>query len=145
MNRHNSTFKAKPPKALARQKAKPRPVDQKDREHGYEWRKAKRPLGYSGRLKPGRKIKAWTAERRKLKVKYAQMGITSCELGYQGCKRDDWLSFAHGRKRRKLEGDELSTLTILACVPCHDKIEFLPADEMLTIVQGVIANRRRAA
>jgi hypothetical protein len=112
-------------------------------------RKTKEPHRYgfkrSKGLKAGRKVKAWEATRRELKVKYAAMGITSCELRYEGCKRDDWLSFAHGRKRRKLEGDELSTLTILACTPCHAKIEFLPADEMLRIIESVITNRKAAA
>jgi len=83
--------------------------------------------------------------RQRLKVEFAAMGITSCELRYQGCKRDDWLSFAHGRKRRKLEGNELATLTILCCVPCHDAIEFLPPDEMLRIVNDTIAARKVAA
>lgn len=104
-------------------------------------KRPRKPLGYSGRLGAGRKTKAWTAERRKLKAEYEAMGITSCELRYEGCKGDDWLSFAHGRKRRKLVGNELSTLTILACLPCHDRIEFLPPEDMLRIVNDTIATR----
>ena len=92
-------------------------------------------------LKAGRKTKAWNAVRRQLKREYEAMGITSCELRYDGCRVDDMLSFAHGRKRRKLIGDELTSLTILACQPCHDRIEFLPPDEMLRIVTETIAAR----
>jgi hypothetical protein len=93
------------------------------------------------RLKPGKRTKEWDRVRAKLKKEFAAKGITTCELKYEGCKNDDWLSFAHGRKRRKLEGDELKTLTILACNPCHDRVEFLPAEEMLRIVENVITNR----
>lgn len=133
--RFNSTFKAKP----SRWKPK-----------GKYGLGGKKPLGASlrrgnGRLKAGRKTKEWESVRRQLKVEYDAMGITTCELRYEGCKYDDYLSFAHGRKRRKLIGDELRTLTILCCTPCHDKIEFLPPDEMLRIVIDTIAKRRKAA
>ncbi len=110
----------------------------------YDWKRPDKSRGFSRRLKAGKRTKAWEAARRALKLKYAQMGITSCELRYPGCKGDDWLSFAHGRKRRNLVGDELSTLTILCCTPCHDKIEFLLPDEMLRIVNDTIAARKEA-
>lgn len=92
-------------------------------------------------LKAGARMKAWESTRARLKVKFAAQGIVTCELGYPGCKRDDWLSFAHGRKRRKLIGDELETLTILACTPCHDVIERMAPEGMLAIVQSVISER----
>src|SRR5687767_7224572 len=93
------------------------------------------------KLKAGRRTNDWIKVRRKLKVQYEAAGITQCELGYSGCKRDTWLSFAHGRKRRHLRGDELETLTILCCTSCHQIIEYLKPEEMLAIVQGVIAAR----
>lgn len=92
--------------------------------------------------KIGKRGKRWIAVRRRLSIEYAAKGITSCELHYEGCFGEGALGFAHGRKRRHLKGDELETLTILACNPCHDKIEFLPAEEMLRIVQEVITSRR---
>lgn len=92
--------------------------------------------------KNGRRGKDWLKTRRQLSVEYAAQGITSCELRYEGCWGDKALGYAHGRKRRHLKGDELKTLTILACNPCHDRIEYLPPEEMLRIVQGTIANRR---
>jgi hypothetical protein len=92
-------------------------------------------------LKAGRKTKEWDRVRARLKVKYAAMGITTCELGYPGCKYDDWLSFAHGRKRRYLVGDELESLVILCCCNCHSRIEVMPPEAMLAIVQSVISER----
>ncbi len=92
-------------------------------------------------LKAGKKTKRWQAVRAKLKVQFAAKGITSCELGYEGCKRDDWLSFAHGRKRTRLQGNELESLTILACTPCHDVIERMSPEAMLAIVRSVISER----
>ncbi len=95
--------------------------------------------------KVGKKSKEWIAVRRRLKVKYEAAGIVSCELKYEGCKRDGWLSFAHGKKRRHLKGNELETLCILSCLICHGRIERLPEDEMCAIVENVIANRQIAA
>ena len=79
--------------------------------------------------------------RARLKRQFDAAGITSCELGYPGCWKDEALGFAHGRKRRHLKGDEIETLTILVCNPCHDRIETLPAAGMLAIVKSVIAER----
>lgn len=93
------------------------------------------------KLKAGPRTKEWDRVRAILKVEFEAMGITSCELNYSGCKRDDWLSFAHGLKRRHLQGDQLKTLTILSCTPCHDVIERLPEAEMCAIVESVIENR----
>lgn len=121
--RWNSTFAAKPPKA-----------------------KGRRRLDVPGpRLRAGRRMNEWSNVRRKLSTDFASRGITSCELGYEGCWREKALGWAHGRKRRHLEGDELTSLVILACNPCHDKIERLLEAEMCVIVKDVIANRRRAA
>jgi hypothetical protein len=97
--------------------------------------------------KIGKKSKQWIAVRRRLKVEFEALGITSCELRYEGCAGDGMLGFAHGRKRRHLKGDELETLTILACNHCHDAIEYLGPEKMLEIVEHTIARRseRRAA
>lgn len=102
-----------------------------------------RPLRGRGRLKAGRRTKDWIKVRRELSTEFAARGITSCELKMEGCWGEGALGFAHGRKRRHLEGDELKTLTILACNPCHDKIECLLPEEMLTTVESVIANREK--
>lgn len=107
--------------------------------------RSKAALRAGGRLKAGKRSKAWAATRARLKAKHEATGIKECELRYDGCKRDDWLSFAHGRKRRHLVGNELETLTIVACTPCHAAIERLPEAEMCAIVETVIANRKVAA
>lgn len=134
-----ASYEAARDKLIARRKGK------KPSRFGLSQRPLTRKGKPQARLKAGRKTKAWEATRRKLKVKYAAMGVTFCELRYEGCKRDDWLSFAHGRKRRHLAGNELETLTILACTPCHDQIEALTESEMCAIVLNVIAARKKAA
>lgn len=98
--------------------------------------RSRRPMN-----KVGHKTRVWKNTRDRLKKKFAAMGITQCELNYDGCAFNNFLGFAHGRKRRHLEGDELETLVILACNNCHDQIERLPAEAMLTIVEKVIADR----
>lgn len=91
--------------------------------------------------KPGKQTKANRASNARLKKKFEALGITRCELSYLGCTADDFLSWAHGRKRRKLQGDELDTLVILSCHNCHNRIEFLPPEGMLAIVESVISER----
>lgn len=106
---------------------------------GRKWGTFKR----RSRLNPrGRKVKAWESARRKLKTKFAAMGIMSCELQYAGCWFDNALGFAHAAKRVKLKGDNLYHV-ILACGPCHGKIEFLPAEEMKRIVDDIVGSRKQ--
>lgn len=108
--------------------------------------RAKRdPFGLRKRMNGGRKTKLNKASNARLKKKFETLEITSCELGYPGCTRTEFLSWAHGRKRRKLEGNELDTLVILSCINCHTRIERLAPEGMLAIVQSVIAEREIAA
>jgi hypothetical protein len=92
-------------------------------------------------LKGGKKTAANKRANAKLKREFEKQGITSCELGYPGCTRDEFLSWAHGKKRRKLEGNELETLVILACINCHNRIEAMNHEGMLAIVESVVAER----
>lgn len=89
----------------------------------------------------GKKTRQWIVVRLRLKRRFDAAGVTSCELGYPGCWKDEALGFAHGRKRRHLKDNEIESLVVLACNPCHDRIETLPAPAMLAIVQSVIAER----
>lgn len=99
------------------------------------------PMRRTGRLRPGKQTAFNLASNARLKIRFGALSIESCELGYKNCTRDNFLTWAHGCKRRKLIGDELDTLVILACQNCHNAIEFLPPAEMLAIVEGVIARR----
>lgn len=93
------------------------------------------------RWKPGKKTKMNRASNARLKKKFEAIEITRCELGYPDCTPDSFLSWAHGRKRRKLKGDELDTLVILSCINCHNHIERMAPEGMLAIVQSVISER----
>lgn len=110
--------------------------------------KSKTAMKRSGQIKRkkiclwvGKKTLEWMRVRVQLKKKFAAAGITTCELGYPGCWKDEALGFAHGRKRRHLKDNEIETLTILCCNPCHDRIEVLSPAGMLAVVQSVIAER----
>lgn len=89
----------------------------------------------------GKKGKQWEKVRRDLVPRFKRAGITTCELGYSCCWRDQALGFAHAKKRRNLGPGELS-LVILACNPCHDQIECLPEEEMGKIVRAIIEARQ---
>lgn len=106
----------------------------------YNWKRSN-PLRRSRMKGVGKATKEWNAVRRRLKVQYEAAGITECELGYPGCTRDNFLSFAHGRKRRHLQGDELEKLVCLACLNCHERIERLPESAMCGVVELVISER----
>lgn len=84
------------------------------------------------------KTKEWEKIRKELKKDFYKRGITKCELNYEGCWRDNALSFAHLDKRRNVE--DLREV-VLACVPCHQKIEYIGRDNMRDILEKVIANR----
>lgn len=93
-----------------------------------------------GVLKAGKKVKDWNRCRRKIKKDFIAMGIQYCELRFENCTGDDYLGFAHAKKRRHLGPDELSVV-ILACANCHNVIERLPESEMETVVMKVISER----
>ena len=83
----------------------------------------------------------WLKVRRELSTEFKAAGITSCELKYEGCWGEKALGWAHGRKRRHLKDGELKSLVVLSCNPCHDRIEYLKPEEMLAIVESIIAQR----
>jgi hypothetical protein len=95
----------------------------------------------SVRLGAGKKTRANKKSNAARKRRFEANDLTTCELGYPGCTRDNFLSWAHGKKRRKLQGDELDKCAILACINCHDVIERMSPEGMLAIVQSVIAER----
>jgi hypothetical protein len=107
-------------------------------------------------IKAGRKTKDWNNAKRKLKIAFAEVGLTYCEVGLfltsqyledpleidrvRSYRHQFALGFAHGKKRRWLGGDELLTFVALSCQDCHDYIEY--RDDMSEIVQGTIDARR---
>lgn len=98
------------------------------------------PMRRSPMKRRGKKTKAWDSKRAELKIEFEAIGITTCELRYENCANDDFLGFAHAAKRRKLKSEDLGHV-ILACNPCHDKIEFLPPEQMKRIVDTICQQR----
>lgn len=119
----NSTFRIKPDAKQMKRGGKLRPV----RKKVCLW--------------IGKKTLANMKANARLKREFEAKGMTTCELGYPNRTRDDFLSWAHGKKRRKLQGDELTTCVILACINCHEVIERMSPEGMLAIVQSVITER----
>lgn len=72
----------------------------------------------------------WNDIRKELKIEFEDKGITYCELGLPGCKRDNFLSFAHRHKRawyydkdeEKLLGS-FEQVLLLCTYPCHEALE----------------------
>ncbi len=87
-----------------------------------------------------KKVKQWDRIRAKLKKGFEAKGITTCEIRYKDCWVNNGLSFAHLDKRRYLTEEQLYEV-VLACVLCHDQVEYLPKGQMREILQKVIDQR----
>lgn len=93
------------------------------------------------KLKTGKKTDAWSKLRTILYAELAEQGITSCELRYENCTGRVFPSLAHSKKRRFILSDAEMREVIFACVGCHEKIEYLPKEEMHKIVTSIIKSR----
>ncbi len=69
------------------------------------------------------KVQEWSEARRDLKKEYESKGIIQCEIQLSGCWINNALSFAHKFKRRDPRCEHTYQGTLLACIPCHQKIE----------------------
>jgi hypothetical protein len=75
-------------------------------------------------MKIGKKGKDWIEAKKKLKIIYAAFGITSCEVGLDGCWKNNHLTYAHRYKRSNPKTQHTFSQTLLCCLPCHMKIEY---------------------
>lgn len=97
----------------------------------------------AGLRKAGRKTKAWERVRRQLKCEFTARGIQACELRFEGCMVDDYLGFAHSKKRRYVVTDEDWREVVLACRTCHDRLDInMSHEEMARTVRDTIARRK---
>lgn len=83
------------------------------------------------------KSKDWENARRLLKQSFATAGITRCEE----CGSDNFLSFAHSKKRRFITTREDLYDVALLCVPCHEKIEYRGHEYMYNEVRRICDRR----
>src|SRR5690242_19042046 len=83
--------------------------------------KKRKPLN-----KRGVKTDAWERTRDELKIRFERAGITQCELQYPGCFRNNFLSFAHSKKRRYITSQEDLEIVALLCQKCHHTVEYRP-------------------
>jgi len=95
------------------------------------------------KLGDGKKTKAWTNARRKLKLIFFQMGIQRCEANLQDCMGTDGLGFAHLQKRRNLEAEDLGDPNKVAflCNHCHWQFEKHGEEKMTPALQKLIDDR----
>lgn len=72
----------------------------------------------------------------------ARYSIDGCEARYEGCTGKENLTWAHGRKRRELQGDELQHFAIVCCAVCHRRLdEGMSHERMANEVSRIIALR----
>lgn len=75
-------------------------------------------------VKLGRKTREWIKASDELEEIYLEKGIVYCELKLEGCWGMTALHFAHRYKRNDPRCEHTFKGTLLACNPCHDKIEY---------------------
>ena len=93
--------------------------------------------------KAGKKVRAWDEIRTKeLKPAFKRAGVVECELRWHKCTKDNFLGFAHSRRRRNIETPEQMREVCLACVNCHTDLDTRPHAETEAIVRSIIAARR---
>lgn len=92
-------------------------------------------------MKRGKKTRAWENARRRIKAHFENLGVTFCELRYDGCKLNSFLGFAHSKRRRLIVTKEELFEVCLACQNCHEILDRKPHAETERIVKQVIQNR----
>lgn len=73
------------------------------------------------------KTAIWQRERKKIIQIFLEKGITGCEIRLNGCKGQLFCGIAHRKQRSEYykNPEELSDFNecLLACQPCHEKID----------------------
>lgn len=89
------------------------------------------------------KVQIWNKVRKELVKEFEKAGITKCEIGLPDCTRDNFLGFAHTKKRRNVT--DLKRV-VLACAACHEKIEYCcfrwTGVRMEPYLESIIKNRK---
>ncbi|HNC59261.1 MAG TPA: hypothetical protein PLP33_27790 [Leptospiraceae bacterium] len=111
--------------------------------------KSGKSLRKSGKIKTTKKAVKKTGKRsqkrkevnKELFQYFAENKIDFCELNSEKCTGNQFLTIAHSKKSRKIHTDEDWHKVALLCVECHNKIEYLPANEMEEIIENLIKKR----
>lgn len=81
-----------------------------------------------------------------MKKQFEEWGVTQCELGYEGCFVNNFLGFAHSKRRRFVHTEEDWGCVLLACQSCHEILDRKPHRETERVVlEGVQERGRRLA
>ena len=88
-------------------------------------------------MKLSKKGKQNAKNNRELKQIFIKLGVDWCEL----CGTRFGLTWAHSRKRRFIENDEMMKEVALLCLKCHTQAEMLPDYEMFSLITKIIAER----
>jgi hypothetical protein len=90
----------------------------------------------------GKKGRANAKANRERRPKFEAMGVTRCEVNFEGCTGGYDVTWAHGRKRRKLLPGELEDFVCVACTRCHRRLdEEMTHEEMADKVREIVNNR----
>lgn len=92
-------------------------------------------------MKRGKKTRAWDKTRATLKKEFMRLGVTACELRYEGCKINSFLGFAHSKRRRFINDEETLREVCLACQNCHQILDRMSHADTEAKVKEIIESR----
>lgn len=95
-------------------------------------------------IKPGKKTLNWEEGRPRLKVIFRENGITTCEIKLKICKHNNFLGFAHTRRRARLTQEQVVDphFVVLGCNPCHEYVDFkMDRKKAEELLDGIVAAR----
>lgn len=95
-------------------------------------------------MKQGKRGRAWSNARRKIKTDFERNGVTTCELRFEGCLINNFLGFAHSRRRRFITDEQGLFEVCLACQKCHETLDRMSHEETYQTVINIIENRETA-
>lgn len=98
-------------------------------------------------IKPGKRTLNWEDGRKELKKLFAAWGITSCEIRFEGCLRDNFLGFAHVERQKVMTLKEVRSpdKVCLACQQCHQTLDFeMDKKSSKAFMEAIIEQRKSA-
>ena len=77
-----------------------------------------------------------------LKKAFSEAGITWCEICGKNYGGALGFSFAHSKKQRLIEGEEMFEVILVCTSPCHVDLDQLSHDDMYNKVKSIIEARQ---
>jgi hypothetical protein len=93
----------------------------------------------------GKRTNAWQKGLHDLKQAFAEHKVMDCEIRFEGCLKNNFLGFAHVKRRVNYDEQELvdPNNVVLACQQCHYTVDYeMPRGESEKLLAGLVKKRK---